>query len=87
MAKNDALLEDMVGKMVLVKTHGGFGTKDASLMAGEYKGLLLGFDGTFLKLEYDVRKFISGANVISKDVLLINVAYVVTVNEYINRDD
>ena len=82
-----SFMEDFVGKVVLIKTHWGLGTQDASLKAGEYKGLLLGYDGSFLKLEYDVRTFISGANVVTKDILLINRSYVLSVGEYRSKGD
>jgi len=56
-------------------------------MAGEYKGLLMGFDGVFLKVEYDIKTFTDGANVITKDIIFINAAYVVTINEYREKED
>jgi len=79
-------ISELIGKTVLVKTHGGAGTKDVSLRAGEYKGVLLGFDGTFIKLEYETMKFSEGTSAISKDVILINTAYVVSMDEYRSKD-
>jgi hypothetical protein len=78
-------INELTGKMVLIKTHGGFGTKDARLMEGEYRGVLLGFDGGFVKLEYEIRKFSGGTGTMTKDVILINAAYIISVNEY--RED
>jgi hypothetical protein len=79
-------ISELIGKLVLVKTHWGMGTKDVSLRAGEYKGLLLGFDGAFIKLEYEMMKFSAGSGAIAKDVILINVAYIVSLDEYRNKD-
>ena len=83
MEQDRSFITQLVGKTVWVTTAttaGGVGTKDAS--AGNYKGVLLDFDGHFLKLEYEMKKFVSGAGLISKGVILINVTYVMTVEEY-----
>lgn len=77
-----SFVSELIGKTVLVKTHIGAGTKDASLTAGEYKGILIGFDGSFLKIEYEIRTFTSGSTVITRDIILINMAHVITVEEY-----
>jgi hypothetical protein len=87
MENNMSFIGDMTGKTVLVKTHGGVGLKEAGLMAGEYKGVLLGFDGTFIKLEYDVKKFLNGNAISSKDIMLINAAYIITLNEYRSKEE
>lgn len=87
MEDNKSLIKEFVGKIVLVKTHWGLGTQDASLKAGEYKGLLLGFDGQFLKIQYEVRTFLNGANVLTTDILLINTAYILSVGEYRSKGD
>ena len=83
---NKWLMSEFVGKTILVKTHGGMGTRDVSLKVGEYKGVLLGFDGAFMKLEYEITKFSGGASQVTKDVILINVAFVITVNEFHERE-
>lgn len=81
MEANTWFINEMIGKTILVKTQGGSGTKDASLMVGEYKGVLLGFDGIFLRLEYATRKYSGGTNAVFKDVVLINVTYIISVEE------
>ena len=78
------LLNELVGKKVVVKSHGGSGIKDVVLVEGDYIGTLLAFDGVFLKLEYTIRKFQSPD---VKDVVLINIAYVITVQEFRQRAD
>jgi hypothetical protein len=82
----ESFVNELVGKTVLVKTHMGAGTKDVRLSTGEYKGVLLGFDGKFLKLEYDINKFTEGNNLVTKDLILINAAYIITINEYKGKD-
>lgn len=79
---NSELLESLVGKIVLVKTHWGLGTKDASLLAGDYKGVLLGFDESFIQVEYEINKYENGTNVISKDIILINMSCILTIGEF-----
>lgn len=81
-----SFISEMVGKTILVKTQGGAGIRDASLKAGEYKGTLLGFDGSLIKLEYNITKFSGGKSVVSKDVVLINTSYIMTVEEYRERE-
>jgi hypothetical protein len=75
------LISELVGKMVLVRSRGGVGTK-GPMLSGDYKGLLLGADDEFLKLEYEVSKFVEGKNVITKEIVLIDLKYVITVEEY-----
>ncbi len=75
------LLAELVGKKILVKTHYGAGTK-GDMAIGDYKGTLLAFDEDFLKVEYEVKKFVDGATVVSQSVLLINLAYVITMEQY-----
>ncbi len=80
MEQEKSLIDELTGKVVWVTSSGGLGSKDAS--AGNYKGTLLGFDGRFFKLEYELRKFVSGAAVPGSGVILINAAYVITIEEY-----
>jgi hypothetical protein len=78
------LINELMGKKVLVKTHGGSGIKDIVLVEGNYVGTLLSFDGTFLKIEYTIRKFQATD---AKDTVLINLAYVITIEEFRQRED
>ncbi|MDE1865792.1 MAG: hypothetical protein KGH94_04120 [Candidatus Micrarchaeota archaeon] len=78
----ESLVNGLVGKKVLIKSHGGVGTKDYKMEIGEYRGILLDFDGVFLKVKYELAKFVSGATRISEETLLMNVAYVITIEEY-----
>lgn len=87
MESNKWFINDLVGKTILVRTHGGLGTKDARLILGDYRGVLLGFDGGFLKLEYEVRQFTEGKNATTREVILINAAYIVSINEYKGKDE
>ncbi len=80
-------LTELIGKTVMVKTHWGLGTNDISLASGDYKGVLLGVDGNIIKLEYEIKKFVVGKNLVTKDIILINIAYIVTVNEYVNKEE
>lgn len=79
---NKALVNELLGKTILVRTHWGMGTKDISLTAGDYKGVLQAFDGNFIKLEYEIKTFVNGVNVITKDIILINVTCILTMGEY-----
>ena len=81
MEQETLFIGELVGKTVWIATKGGLGTKEDQ-MAGDYKGLLLGFDGEFLKLEYETKKFVQGASSVTKGVILINVRYVITAEEY-----
>ncbi len=81
MEQNIPFISELIGKTVWITTSGGLGTKDA-LVVGDYKGTLLGFDGEFIKLEYEIKKFAEGAGSIEKGVLLINVKYIITAEEY-----
>ena len=86
MEHDKALLTELVGKKVLIKTHYGIGTRD-DMALGDYKGLLLAFDEDFLKIEYDIKKFIQGKSTLSKSVLLINLGYIITIEEYQERPE
>lgn len=86
MEKDNWLINELIGKTILVKTHGGVGTLDVSLKAGEYKGILLGFDGRFLRLEYNIRKFVNGVGSSNKDIILINTQYVISIDEFVGED-
>jgi hypothetical protein len=81
MEKTGLLLEGLLGKTVLIKTQGGIGTKDG-MMLGDYKGTLLEYDGKFIKLEYNIRKFVEGTSALSKATIFINANYIITVEEY-----
>ncbi len=82
MEVKESLIAGLVSKKILVKTQGGIGTKEYKGGIGEYKGNLLGFDGTFLRLEYEVSRFIAGATKVNNEIILINVAYIISVEEY-----
>lgn len=81
MENTGLLLEELIGKNVLVKTAGGIGTKNG-MMEGDYNGTLLAYDGKAIKLEYIIKKFIEGGNVESKAIILINADYIITIEEY-----
>ncbi len=81
MEQDKSFLAELVGKMILVKTHYGTATS-VDMKPGDYKGILLGYDGTFIKLEYDFRKFVSGAGVAGKTTVLINIAYIISIEEH-----
>jgi hypothetical protein len=49
MENTGILLEELLGKLVLVRTQGGIGTKDG-MMPGDYKGTLLAM--IFINLDY-----------------------------------
>ncbi len=87
MENENQFLTDLTGKTVLVKTHGGAGTKDASLSAGDYRGVLLGFDGKFIKLECDTKRFAGGKGSMAKETIYINSAYTISVGEYISKEE
>jgi hypothetical protein len=84
--ENLSFLTDLFGKTVLIKTYGGTGTKEANLVTGEYKGILLGFDGNFIRLEYEVVKFMKGDTIRTKEIILVNSDYVISVNETGSKD-
>ena len=84
MADNKPIIEELLGKKIVVKTRGGTGIKDVALVEGEYVGKMLAFDGTFVKLEYTIRQFQLED---TKDVVLINTAYIITVQEFRQRSD
>jgi len=81
MEQNALFISELMGKTVWVTTSGGLGTKDA-MVVGDYKGTLLGFDGEFIKLEYEVKKYIEGAGSTDKGIILINTRYIITAEEY-----
>ncbi len=83
---NNLFINGLIGKKIVVKTHGGEGIKDGMLISGTYKGTLLGFDGNFLKLEYDVVKFANGAEAVTKETIFINVTFVITAEEFKSKD-
>lgn len=81
MEQDKSLLDELVGKKVLIKNQFGIGTK-AGMLPGEYKGVLLSYDDKFIKLEYEVRKFVNNNSMLGKSVILVNLVYVITVEEY-----
>lgn len=81
MANSKGFMDDLTGKRVLIKTQGGAGTKDARLAAGEYQGVLLGFDGDFIELQYETKRFTAGTGTTTKEIIFINVAFIISVNE------
>lgn len=80
------LLNELMGKKVMVKTKGGSGIRDQLLEEGSYPGMLVGSDHNFVKLEYTVQKFVNGNPVDVKQSILINIAYIITVEEYAPRE-
>jgi ribosomal protein L19 len=80
MEPDKSFIGEFIGKPVWVAVSVGVGTKDAS--AGNYKGVLLGFDGQFLKLEYDIRTYVNGVAGTEKAAILINSAHVITIEAY-----
>lgn len=78
----NVLLNELMGKKVLVKTKGGSGIRDQILEEGTYPGMLVGSDINFIKLEYDITTFVNGAETKLKQSILINIAYIITVEEY-----
>jgi hypothetical protein len=81
MEQETLFIGELVGKTVWITTAGGVGTKE-DLMVGDYKGTLLGFDGQFLKLEYETKKFAEGSTILGKEVILISIRYVITAEAY-----
>lgn len=81
MDESKSLIADLVGKKIVLRTREGAGTRD-DMMVGDYKGTLLGFDGKFLKLEYEIKSFIEGKSIIDKRIILINTRYIITAEEY-----
>ena len=86
MEYDKVLLTELLGKKILIKTHYGAGTKDDQA-PGDYKGELLAFDGDFLKIEYEVKRFIDGANRTSKSILWVNRGYVITIEQYEEKEE
>jgi hypothetical protein len=78
--EQDRFLSELTGKVVWVATSGGIGSKNAS--PGNYRGTLAGFDGQFVKLEYEISKFEAGTTEKSTGVILINADYIISVEEY-----
>jgi small nuclear ribonucleoprotein (snRNP)-like protein len=79
--EENEFIEELVGKAVLIKTRGGTGTQE-NVLTGEYKGTLIGFDGKFIKVEYEIKRFVEGASKTFKKTVVINIEYVITVAEY-----
>ncbi len=81
MEQNDSLIKELVGKKILVKTHGGLGNRSDMVLA-QYKGIMISYDDKFIRLEYEVSKFVEGLNALSKSIILVNIAYIITIEEY-----
>ena len=81
MEQDKHLFDELIGKKIVIKTHGGTGTK-GDMIIGDYKCILLSYDDKFIKIEYEIKKFSEGASVITKSMMLINIAYVITMEEY-----
>jgi small nuclear ribonucleoprotein (snRNP)-like protein len=84
MEENKSFLNEFIGKKVLVHTKGGPGIKDVISTEGSYRGMLIGFDGNFIKLEYDVAKFVNGKSENVKERVIINLSYIITLEEGTN---
>lgn len=84
--EENKFIEELVAKSVLIKTHGGTGIQE-NVLSGEYKGILIGFDGKFIKVEYETKKFVEGASKIFKKLVVINIEYVITVAEYTPEEE
>ncbi|MFI5412818.1 MAG: hypothetical protein ACHQX1_02915 [Candidatus Micrarchaeales archaeon] len=86
MEQDRQTLKELLGKKLLIKSHYGIGTK-GDMMLGDYKGILLGYDDNFIKIEYEITRFVEGANVVSKSILLINTNYIITIEEIKGEDN
>lgn len=80
MAEEKMLLEQMVGKLVLIRSNMGEGS-GAGIEKGNYLGVVKGYDGRFLYLEYDVKSFAENKTVISKATVMLNTSYIISVEE------
>ena len=83
----NVLVNELMGKKVLVKTNGGPGIKDVLLEEGTYPGILIGSDHNFIKLEYTLQKFVNGAPTDTKETIIINIRYIITIEAYRPRED
>ena len=81
-----SLLTELIGKKVVIKTHYGIGTKN-DMAVGDYKGILLEFDGNFAKIEYDVKTFVEGSTRTTTSILLINLIYMISVEQYVEKPE
>lgn len=88
MEESKQFINELLGKTVSIQAYGGSGIKEEfkGTVGGNYKGTLLGFDGNFIKLEYDVSKFINGKSEIVKRIMIINLAHIITVEEFQNDE-
>ncbi|MGD0729421.1 MAG: hypothetical protein ABR981_05075 [Candidatus Micrarchaeaceae archaeon] len=87
MEPNIYVIHELIGKTVLVKTHLGDGTKDSQVEGG-YIGILLEYDGDFLKLEYEVKKFEeNNITTTEKKIVLIDSKYIISVEEYLSKTE
>lgn len=71
-------LNELIGKSVLIIVQDGPGNVPDSIIAGQYKGILIEYDGRFVKLEYDVSTFANGKGYTHKEDVLINADYIIT---------
>jgi hypothetical protein len=85
MESDKQLLNELVGRKIVVKTHGGTGTKE-DMLIGDYKCILLEYDDKFIKVEYELRKFIDGKGVIDKLILFINISHIITIEDYQEKE-
>ncbi len=71
-------LNELIGKNVNIIVKDGPGNVPDSMVRGQYKGVLLEYDGRFAKLEYDVSTFSNGKGYSHKEDVLINADYIIT---------
>ncbi|MGI0100130.1 MAG: hypothetical protein ACREBH_00165 [Candidatus Micrarchaeaceae archaeon] len=79
--ENSNLLNELVGRKVLIKTNFGGGTKD-NIAVGGYKGTILSFDGNFVKVKYEVKTFLDSGSKMTSSEVLINIADIITIEQY-----
>ena len=85
MEQGKFLFGELIGKKLLIKTHYGVGNA-VGMLPGDYKGVLLDFDDKFVKLECEVKRFVESSSVTAKTVILINIGYIITLEEYQERE-
>lgn len=83
----NVLVNELMGKKVVVRTSGGTGIKDVLLEEATYPGVLVGTDQNFIKLEYTLQKFVNGAPVDTKETILVNIRYIITIELFRPREE
>ena len=86
MEQESSYIIGLVGKKIIVRASEGIGTR-GDMTAGDYKGILQGFDGEFLKLEYEVKQFIEGKQQVHTEVLYLNKRFLITAEEFRSENE